>query len=80
MIEKEVVHVQYRGDMTLPKRETAVRVFQSREKARIMLMSRACGGVGLNLTRGNREYHFCCQFCIISDGMSRRHLYGPRME
>ncbi|KZV76703.1 hypothetical protein PENSPDRAFT_646154 [Peniophora sp. CONT] len=54
LIEKEVVHVQYRGDMTLPKRETAVRVFQSREKAKIMLMSRACGGVGLNLTRGNR--------------------------
>ncbi|KAJ8073758.1 hypothetical protein PM082_012036 [Marasmius tenuissimus] len=39
--------------MTRPKREQAVRVFMSKDNAPIMLMSMKCGGVGLNLTRGN---------------------------
>ncbi|KAK1219704.1 hypothetical protein PQX77_017565 [Marasmius sp. AFHP31] len=51
--EYNVRHVKYQGDMTRVKREQAVRVFMSKDNAPIMLMSMKCGGVGLNLTRGN---------------------------
>lgn len=39
--------------MSSPKREAAIQVFMSKDKARVMLMSAKCGGVGLNLTRAN---------------------------
>jgi SNF2 family DNA or RNA helicase len=59
LIEKKLkfLHVQYKGSMRIAQREKAVKVFQDRNKARVMLMSAKCGGVGLNLTRGNRA---CC--------------------
>ncbi|KAJ7637082.1 SNF2 family N-terminal domain-containing protein [Roridomyces roridus] len=53
LTEAGIVHVKYQGDMTPNKREQAVQVFMSKDKARIMLMSLKCGGVGLNLTRAN---------------------------
>jgi SNF2 family DNA or RNA helicase len=53
LTEKHIPHVKYQGDMTPTKREQAVQVFMSKEKARVMLMSLKCGGVGLNLTRAN---------------------------
>ncbi|KAG7091955.1 hypothetical protein E1B28_008344 [Marasmius oreades] len=53
LLEYGVRHVKYQGDMNRVKREQAVRVFMSKENAPIMLMSMKCGGVGLNLTRGN---------------------------
>ncbi|KAG6905532.1 hypothetical protein DXG01_002192 [Tephrocybe rancida] len=53
LTEKGVIHVKYQGDMNRAKRDQAVRVFMSKDKARIMLMSLKCGGVGLNLTRAN---------------------------
>jgi len=53
LAEKEIPHVKYQGDMNRVKRDQAVQVFMSREKARVMLMSLKCGGVGLNLTRAN---------------------------
>ncbi|KIJ39030.1 hypothetical protein M422DRAFT_175767 [Sphaerobolus stellatus SS14] len=46
--------VRYQGDMSTKARDQAVRMFMSQGKARIMLMSLKCGGVGLNLTRANR--------------------------
>ncbi|KAJ7128105.1 SNF2 superfamily protein, partial [Mycena filopes] len=51
--EAGIVHVKYQGDMNTTKRETAIQVFMSKDKARVMLMSAKCGGVGLNLTRAN---------------------------
>ncbi|KAF9256614.1 hypothetical protein L218DRAFT_881400, partial [Marasmius fiardii PR-910] len=51
--EYGIRHVKYQGDMNRMKREQAVRVFMSKDNAPIMLMSMKCGGVGLNLTRGN---------------------------
>lgn len=60
--------IRYQGDMNRVKREQAVKVFMSKEKARVMLMSLKCGGmcvdllvkptenylgIGLNLTRAN---------------------------
>jgi SNF2 family DNA or RNA helicase len=39
--------------MNRNKRDQAVQVFMSKDKARVMLMSLKCGGVGLNLTRAN---------------------------
>jgi hypothetical protein len=39
--------------MNRNKREQAVQVFMAKDKARVMLMSLKCGGVGLNLTRAN---------------------------
>ena len=40
--------------MSRATRDKAVRVFMSKDKATVMLMSLKCGGVGLNLTRANR--------------------------
>ncbi|CCM00776.1 uncharacterized protein FIBRA_02818 [Fibroporia radiculosa] len=54
LTENGFLHVKYQGDMNRKKRDQAVRVFMSRDKATIMLMSLKCGGVGLNLTRANR--------------------------
>ena len=42
--------------MARNKRDQAVRVFMGKESATVMLMSLKCGGVGLNLTRANRQY------------------------
>ncbi|KAJ3821535.1 SNF2 family N-terminal domain-containing protein [Lentinula raphanica] len=51
--ENNILHVKYQGDMNRSKREAAVRMFMAKDKARVMLMSLKCGGVGLNLTRAN---------------------------
>ncbi|KAF9071904.1 SNF2 family N-terminal domain-containing protein [Rhodocollybia butyracea] len=53
LTENDVLHVKYQGDMNRRKRDDAVRAFMSKKKARVMLMSLKCGGVGLNLTRAN---------------------------
>ncbi|KAF9486204.1 hypothetical protein BDN70DRAFT_822530 [Pholiota conissans] len=53
LTENGIPHVKYQGDMNRAKRDQAVKVFMSKEKARVMLMSLKCGGVGLNLTRAN---------------------------
>ncbi|KAJ7039861.1 SNF2 superfamily protein [Mycena alexandri] len=53
LTEAGIVHVKYQGDMSSTKREAAIQVFMSKDKARVMLMSAKCGGVGLNLTRAN---------------------------
>ena len=53
LTDKGITHVKFQGDMSSSKRETAVRVFMSRDKERVMLLSLKCGGVGLNLTRAN---------------------------
>ncbi|KAF8589119.1 hypothetical protein K439DRAFT_1383733 [Ramaria rubella] len=52
--ENGFTFVRYQGNMTRSARDDAVRLFMSQGKARIMLMSLKCGGVGLNLTRANR--------------------------
>ncbi|KAI0070755.1 hypothetical protein K474DRAFT_702536 [Panus rudis PR-1116 ss-1] len=52
--EHKFLHVKYQGDMSRHQRDQAVRVFMSKDRATIMLMSLKCGGVGLNLTRANR--------------------------
>ncbi|KAF7349219.1 putative ATP-dependent helicase C23E6.02 [Mycena sanguinolenta] len=53
LMEKNIIHVKYQGDMTNAKRDQAVQHFMSKDKATVMLMSLKCGGVGLNLTRAN---------------------------
>jgi SNF2 family DNA or RNA helicase len=68
--------VQYKGSMRIAQREKAVKVFQDREKARIMLMSAKCGGVGLNLTRGNRA---CTLHSLSESGLPANALTRPGM-
>jgi hypothetical protein len=46
---------RYQGSMSRNERNRAVRAFMTKEDATVMLMSLKCGGVGLNLTRANRE-------------------------
>lgn len=58
LTEHGVGHVKYQGDMNRADRQKAVRIFMSRDKAKIMLMSLKCGGVGLNLARANRGFTF----------------------
>ena len=41
--------------MSRDERNRAVRAFMAKDNATVMLMSLKCGGVGLNLTRANRE-------------------------
>ncbi|KAJ7484700.1 SNF2 superfamily protein [Mycena latifolia] len=53
LTECGIIHVKYQGDMNPNKRAQAVQVFMAKDKARVMLMSLKCGGVGLNLTRAN---------------------------
>ncbi|KAJ3900622.1 SNF2 family N-terminal domain-containing protein [Lentinula edodes] len=53
LTENHILHVKYQGDMNRNKRDAAVRSFMSKDKARVMLLSLKCGGVGLNLTRAN---------------------------
>ncbi|KAJ6590532.1 P-loop containing nucleoside triphosphate hydrolase protein, partial [Mycena vulgaris] len=53
LTECGIVHGKYQGDMNTNMRDQAVQVFMSKDKARVMLMSLKCGGVGLNLTRAN---------------------------
>ncbi|EPQ53423.1 hypothetical protein GLOTRDRAFT_139677 [Gloeophyllum trabeum ATCC 11539] len=52
--ENGMIHVKYQGSMNRAMRDRAVRVFMAKDKAKYMLMSLKCGGVGLNLTRANR--------------------------
>ncbi|EIW77192.1 hypothetical protein CONPUDRAFT_168183 [Coniophora puteana RWD-64-598 SS2] len=54
LLENHITHVKYQGNMSRALRDATVRAFQSRDKARVLLMSLKCGGVGLNLTRANR--------------------------
>ncbi|KII91157.1 hypothetical protein PLICRDRAFT_104830 [Plicaturopsis crispa FD-325 SS-3] len=54
LVERNIPHVNYIGSMDRKKRDQAVKVFMHKDKARVMLMSLKCGGVGLNLTRANR--------------------------
>jgi SNF2 family DNA or RNA helicase len=42
--------------MNRKMRDQAIRVFMTKEKVSVMLMSLKCGGVGLNLTRANRKF------------------------
>ncbi|KAL1695226.1 SNF2 family N-terminal domain-containing protein [Schizophyllum commune] len=51
--ERQIAHVKYQGDMSRNARDAAVRAFMAKDKAKVMLMSLKCGGVGLNLTRAN---------------------------
>ncbi|KAF5357721.1 hypothetical protein D9758_007422 [Tetrapyrgos nigripes] len=51
--ENGIAHVRYQGDMSRNERDKSVRVFMARDKAKVLLMSLKCGGVGLNLTRAN---------------------------
>lgn len=51
--ENDFQYARYQGSMDSKARTAAVHEFQKGDKP-LMLMSLKCGGVGLNLTRGNR--------------------------
>ncbi|KAI0313327.1 SNF2 family N-terminal domain-containing protein [Amylostereum chailletii] len=80
--EKNFVHVKYQGNMVRAHRDKAVQVFMSRDKAKIMLMSLKCGGVGLNLTRANRM--ICLDLAwseaVENQAWSRVHRLGQARE
>ncbi|KAF6753723.1 SNF2 family N-terminal domain-containing protein [Ephemerocybe angulata] len=78
LTEKGIGHVKYQGDMNRDKRDIAVRVFMSKEKAKIMLMSLKCGGVGLNLTRANNviSLDLAWSRAVESQAWDRLHRLG----
>ncbi|TCD64091.1 hypothetical protein EIP91_004563 [Steccherinum ochraceum] len=82
LTENGFLHVKYQGDMTRHQRDTAVRVFMSKDKATIMLMSLKCGGVGLNLTRANRVISLDLGWseAIESQAFDRVHRLGQQRE
>jgi len=78
LAEQGILHVKYQGDMDRPKRDRAIKVFMSKEKARVMLMSLKCGGVGLNLTRANNviSLDLGWSFAVESQAFDRVHRVG----
>ncbi|KAL0578872.1 hypothetical protein V5O48_003105, partial [Marasmius crinis-equi] len=80
--EYDVRHVKYQGDMNRTKREQAVRVFMSKDNAPIMLMSMKCGGVGLNLTRGNNVISLDLGWsqAVENQAFDRVHRLGQRKD
>ncbi|KZO98476.1 hypothetical protein CALVIDRAFT_23600 [Calocera viscosa TUFC12733] len=52
--EQRFQYVRYQGTMTKEARQNAVKKFMGAGGPTVMLMSLKAGGVGLNLTRGNR--------------------------
>ncbi|KAF9527621.1 SNF2 family N-terminal domain-containing protein [Crepidotus variabilis] len=82
LTEKNIPHVKYQGDMSRPKREQAVKVFMAKEKAKVMLMSLKCGGVGLNLTRANNVISLDLGWsqAIESQAFDRVHRLGQKRD
>lgn len=52
--EQKVRWIQFRGDMKRADRDNAVKSFNESRKVKCLLMSLRAGGVGLNMTGGNR--------------------------
>ena len=82
LAENGFLHVKYQGDMTRHQRDNAIRVFMSKDKATVMLMSLKCGGVGLNLTRANRVISLDLGWseAIESQAFDRVHRLGQHRE
>jgi SNF2 family DNA or RNA helicase len=82
LTENGIPHVKYQGDMTRTKRDQAVKVFMAKEKARVMLMSLKCGGVGLNLTRANNVISLDLGWsqAVESQAFDRVHRVGQRRK
>lgn len=54
LYELNIKHLAFRGDMNRRDRDDAVQGFNNNKSIKCMLMSLKAGGVGLNLTGGNR--------------------------
>ncbi|KAJ7190933.1 SNF2 superfamily protein [Mycena pura] len=82
LTETGIVHVKYQGDMSSAKRDQAVQVFMSKDKARVMLMSSKCGGVGLNLTRANNVISLDLGWSLAMDqqAFDRVHRLGQNRK
>lgn len=52
--DEKIKCVRFQGDMSRQARDEAVKAFNKQPKYKCMLMSLKAGGVGLNLTGGNR--------------------------
>ncbi|KAF5390137.1 hypothetical protein D9757_003784 [Collybiopsis confluens] len=80
--EHNVLHVKYQGDMNRAMRDKSVRSFMSKDlKVRVMLMSLKCGGVGLNLVRGNNviSLDLAWSQAIESQAYDRVHRLGQTL-
>ncbi|THU80036.1 hypothetical protein K435DRAFT_768393 [Dendrothele bispora CBS 962.96] len=80
--EHKIQHVKYQGDMNRQQRDKAVRIFMSKQNAKIMLMSLKCGGVGLNLTRANNVISLDLGWsqAIEDQAFDRVHRLGQNRE
>lgn len=70
---------RYKGSMSRPERNRAVRAFMKTDSTvSALLMSLKCGGVGLNLTRGNRVISLDLSWSAAVEGQSydRAHRLG----
>ncbi|KAH8914517.1 hypothetical protein BT69DRAFT_1357783 [Atractiella rhizophila] len=77
--ENGMKHVNYRGDMKAEERSKTVAAFQT-GRVKYMLLSLKCGGVGLNLTKGNRIIHFDLAWseAVEAQAFDRCHRIGQR--
>lgn len=73
--------LRYEGSMSRPERNSAVRAFMKTDNTvSVLLMSLKCGGVGLNLTRGNRVISLDLSWSAAVEGQSfdRAHRLGQQ--
>ncbi|KAH8916078.1 hypothetical protein BT69DRAFT_1270851 [Atractiella rhizophila] len=77
--ENNIRHVSYTGDMKADERAEVVQKFQ-KGKIKYLLLSLKCGGVGLNLTKGNRIIHFDLAWseAVEAQAFDRCHRIGQR--
>lgn len=80
--ENNIRHVSFKGSMSVRERNEAINKFMKKDKIKVMLMSLKAGGVGLNLTRGNRVMSLDLAWNAATDqqAFDRMHRLGQKKE
>ncbi|PVG00777.1 hypothetical protein CPB86DRAFT_171952 [Serendipita vermifera] len=77
-----ICHVFFKGSMNVRERNEAISAFMTKPSVTVMLMSLKCGGVGLNLTRGNRVISLDLGWsnAVDQQAFDRVHRLGQQKE
>ncbi|CAD6573847.1 MAG: hypothetical protein CYPHOPRED_005227 [Cyphobasidiales sp. Tagirdzhanova-0007] len=80
--ELGIPHLRFQGDMSRSERDEAVKKFNKSPKYKCLLMSLKAGGVGLNLTGGNRVILLDLAWSPAVEGQAvdRLHRLGQTKE
>ncbi|PMD57317.1 uncharacterized protein K444DRAFT_644904 [Hyaloscypha bicolor E] len=80
--ESEIIYTRIDGKMSLGKRTECMRLFQTDDTVRVILVSITCGGAGLDLTAGSRAYLLEPHWnpMIEEQALCRVHRVGQKRE